>query len=90
MRLIDADECPCVVCEDTRNAHCTYEHRSCNKFCEWISREAYDIDKVVEELYEERTEILLSNDYESEIINYCLYNFDRAIEIVKQGLKEQK
>ena len=46
---------------------------------------AYDIDKVVEELYEERTEILLSNDYECEIINYCLDNFDNAIEIVEQS-----
>ena len=46
---------------------------------------AYDIDKVVKELYEERTEILLSNDYECEIINYCLDNFDNAIKIVKQG-----
>ena len=46
---------------------------------------AYDIDKVVEELYEERTEILLSNDYECEIINYCINNFDDANEIVKQG-----
>ena len=48
---------------------------------------AYDIDKVVKELYEERTEILLSNDYECEIINYCLDNFDNAIEIVKAGIK---
>ena len=47
---------------------------------------AYDIDKVVKELYEERTEILLSNDYECEIINYCLDNFDKAIEIVKAGI----
>ena len=46
---------------------------------------AYDINKVVKELYEERTEILLSNDYECEIINYCLDNFDNAIEIVKAG-----
>ena len=46
---------------------------------------AYDIDKVVEELYEKRTEILLSNDYECEIINYCIDNFDKAIKIVKQG-----
>ena len=46
---------------------------------------AYDIDKVVKELYEKRTEILLSNDYECEIINYCLDNFDKAIEIVKHG-----
>ena len=45
---------------------------------------AYDIDKVVEELYEERTEILLSNDYECEIINYCIDNFDKVIEIIKQ------
>ena len=44
---------------------------------------AYDIDKVIEELYEERT--LLSNDYECEIINYCIDNFDKAIKIVKQG-----
>ena len=46
---------------------------------------AYNIDKVVEELYEERTEILLSNDYECEIINYCIDNFDKAIKIVKHG-----
>ena len=46
---------------------------------------AYNIDKVVEELYEERTEILLSNDYECEIINYCIDNFDKAIEIIKHG-----
>ena len=46
---------------------------------------AYDIDNVVKELYEERTEILLSNDYECEIINYCIDNFDKAIEIVKQS-----
>ena len=46
---------------------------------------AYDIDKVMEELYEERTEILLSNDYECEIINYCIDNFDKAIKIVKHG-----
>ena len=50
---------------------------------------AYDVDKVVKELYEERTEILLSNDYECEIINYCLDNFDKAIEIVKAGGKNE-
>ena len=53
------------------------------------SKLAYDIDKVVEELYEKRTEILLSNDYECEIINYCLGNFDNAIEIVKAGGKNE-
>ena len=46
---------------------------------------AYSVDKVVEELYEKRTEILLSNDYECKIINYCIDNFDKAIKIVKQG-----
>ena len=45
---------------------------------------AYNVDKVIEELYEKRTEILLSNDYECEIINYCIDNFDKAIKIVKQ------
>ena len=50
---------------------------------------AYSVDKVVEELYEKRTEILLSNDYECEIINYCLDNFDNAIEIVKAGGKNE-
>ena len=53
------------------------------------SKTTYDVDKVVEELYEERTEILLSNDYECEIINYCLDNFDNAIEIVKAGAKNE-
>ena len=46
---------------------------------------AYSVDKVVEELYEERTQILLSNDYECAIIKYCIDNFDKAIKIVKQG-----
>ena len=53
------------------------------------SKSAYDINKVVKELYEERTEILLSNDYECEIINYCLDNFDNAIEIVKAGVNNE-
>lgn len=48
---------------------------------------AYDVEKVVEELEEEREEILYSNDYEIEIINWCLDNFDRAIEIVERGGK---
>ena len=47
MRLIDADECPCILCEDIRNAHCTYEHRSCEKFCHWLNNTAYDVEKVV-------------------------------------------
>ena len=49
-RLIDADECPCILCKDTRNAHCTYEHRSCAKFCNWLNKTAYDVEKVVAEL----------------------------------------
>lgn len=51
-RLIDADKCPCISCDDTRNAHCTYEHRSCEKFCNWINNTAYDVEKVVAELEE--------------------------------------
>ena len=49
-RLIDADKCPCILCEDTRNAHCTYEHRSCEKFCNWLNNTAYDVEKVVAEI----------------------------------------
>lgn len=49
-RLIDADACPCILCEDTRNAHCTYEHRSCEKFCNWLNNTAYDMEKVVADL----------------------------------------
>ena len=50
MRLIDAEKCPCIVCEDTRNAHCTYEHRSCEKFCNWLNNNAFDTEKAVEEI----------------------------------------
>ena len=57
-RLIDADECPCVLCEDIRNAHCTYEHRSCSKFCTWLNNTAYNVDKVLEELDEYITKIV--------------------------------
>ena len=53
-RLIDADKCPCILCEDTRNAHCTYEHRSCKKFCDWLNNTAYDVEKVVAELEKEK------------------------------------
>ena len=64
-----------------------YEYETIKMLAEALenSKSAYDIDNVVKELYEKRTEILLSNDYECEIINYCIDNFDKAIEIVKQG-----
>ena len=84
MRLIDADKCPCIVCEETRNAHCTYEHRSCNRFCEWISREAYDIDKVVKELETNKQNAL---EVEESIKEYNVWN--EAIEIVKAGGKNE-
>ena len=84
MRLIDADELVRDLMEEiplAENVHI---------FKEIIEGQptAYDIDKVMEELEEEREEILNSNDYESEIINYCLDSFDNAIEIVKRGGKE--
>lgn len=56
MGLVDADKCPCILCEDTRNAHCTYEHRSCEKFCNWLNNTTYDVDSVVEQL-EKRYEV---------------------------------
>ena len=72
-RLIDADKCPCILCEDTRNAHCTYEHRSCEKFCKWLNNTAYDVEKVVAELEE--------NYYK----NGGMFIIDEVIEIVKRG-----
>lgn len=76
-RLIDADECPCILCEDTRNAHCTYEHRSCEKFCNWLNNTAYNVEKVVEEL-EEATE---------GVCHYCGcdLNSETVIDIVRKG-----
>ena len=92
MRLIDADE----LKKDLRKflANDNHVNNPSTTYLDVLDvveeqPTAYDIDKVVEELYEERTEILFSNDYESEIVNYCLDKFDRAIEIVEQGLKEQ-
>lgn len=86
MRLIDADAFLERIQNDT--SLCAeiklYGLKVLKKYLDFQPT-AYDIDKVVKELYEKRTEILLSNDYEFEIINYCLDNFDKAIEIVKQG-----
>ena len=82
MRLIDADECPCVLCEDIRNAHCTYEHRSCEKFCHWLNNIAYDVDNVVEELGERSKEYnsgVRLHGKPEEMLTY------EAIDIVKRG-----
>ena len=86
MRLIDADAFLERIQNDT--SLCAeiklYGLKVLKKYLD-LQPTAYDIDKVVEELYEKRTETLLSNDYECEIINYCIDNFDKAIEIVKRG-----
>ena len=86
MRLIDAD----AFLERIQNDEslCAeiklYGLKVLKKYLD-LQPTAYSVDKVVEELYEKRTEILLSNDYECEIINYCIDNFDEAIEIIKHG-----
>ena len=86
MRLIDADAFLERIQNDT--SLCAeiklYGLKVLKKYLDFQPT-AYDIDKVVKELYEERTEILLSNNYKCEIINYCLDNFDKAIKIVKHG-----
>ena len=91
MRLIDADAFLERIQNDT--SLCAeiklYGLKILKKYLD-LQPTAYDIDKVVEELYEKRTEILLSNDYECEIINYCIDNFDKAIEIVKQSGTEKE
>ena len=85
MRLIDADAFLERIQNDT--SLCAeiklYGLKVFKKYLDFQPT-AYDINKVVNELYEKRTEILLSNDYECEIINYCIDNFDKAIKIVKQ------
>ena len=86
MRLIDADAFLERIQNDT--SLCAeiklYGLKVLKKYLD-LQPTAYDIDNVVKELYEKRTEILLSNDYECKIINYCIDNFDKAIKIVKQG-----
>lgn len=96
-RLIDAEKCPCIVCEDTRNAHCTYEHRSCEKFCDWLNNTAFDTEKVVEQL-EEKTDFLKdctkygNKDAEQQEKSYStmmMYEIadlvEELIDIVKKG-----
>jgi hypothetical protein len=78
-RLIDADKCPCILCEDTRNAHCTYEHRSCAKFCNWLNNTAYDVEKVVAELERKSWKSY------SDVARRNLVHLDDAIEIVRKG-----
>ena len=80
MRLIDADKCPCIICDDTRNAHCTYEHRSCTKFCNWLNSTAYDVEKVVEQLRENEEDISGLGDFGLDT--------ECAIGIIRNGGKE--
>ena len=83
MRLIDAEKCPCIVCEDTRNAHCTYEHRSCEKFCNWLNNTAFDKEKVVEQLEERKGNVFIDGKkmYQEDYF----IDIDDAIDIVKKG-----
>lgn len=81
-RLIDADKCPCILCEDTRNAHCTYEHRSCKKFYDWLNNTAYDVDKVVAEL--EDAKFLMPPENDNHYADNGLFLED-AIDIVRKG-----
>ena len=92
MRLIDAEKCPCIVCEDTRNAHCTYEHRSCEKFCNWLNNTAFDTEKVVEQLEEEgqkMAEAKPTKPYGKSSPSchryYKAISVKKAIDIVKKG-----
>ena len=92
MRLIDADKCPCILCKDTRNAHCTYEHRSCEKFCNWLNNTAYDVDNVVEKLEQEKE--IAEKEMEECIFKALPYHdstegkvigIKKAIDIVQKG-----
>ena len=88
MRLIDAEKCPCIVCEDTRNAHCTYEHRSCEKFCNWLNNNAFDTEKVIEQLMIIHDEGYCPNEDGLECVldKACSDCYrEKIIDIVKKG-----
>ena len=85
--MIDADECPCILCEDIRNAHCTYEHRSCEKFCHWLNNTAYDVEKVVAELEENSSNYKKSYKVNGKHTHKTIKAISRikAIGIVRKG-----
>lgn len=85
-RLIDADKCPCILCEDTRNAHCTYEHRSCKKFCDWLNNTAYDTENVVAELIQFGLNSMDKQIYDSDTYyDGVSVAIRKACNIVKRG-----
>ena len=67
MRLIDADTLPCDIC-DFQKCPC-YNPLYCRDFNKWFKATAYDVDKVVKELWE----------------NYGDNRISNAINIVKRG-----
>lgn len=83
MRLIDADEFKRQI---VGMAIVTgYSARKANKMCELIDKQstAYDVDKVVKQLEDEKSHMCLLDD-ELEIYKSAIND---AIEIVKAGVK---
>lgn len=82
MILIDADKCPCKHCKRCNYVHATY----CVSFERWITKTAYDIDKVCEEIDRysiDNTDWSYSTN--PELASYYLLRTKDAIEIVKRG-----
>lgn len=83
MRLIDADEFKRQIAGMVIVTG--YSARKANKMCELIDKQstAYDVDKVVKQLEDEKSHMCLLDD-ELEIYKSAIND---AIEIVKAGVK---
>ena len=88
MRLIDADEL-----KEWITGHCDIEldEATEGEILRVIDDQltAFNMDNIVESLYEIRNELLHNTGYDSEIINWCLDWFDMAIDIVKGAVKDE-
>lgn len=77
MRLIDADKIEV-------DEGCIFTGKGIKAFLDAIS-DAYDVDKVVEQLEEMREEMLTDTAYDNDTVNHYLGYADLMIEIVKSG-----
>lgn len=68
-RLIDADKCPCNDCVSPLGDSRGCSIFPCREFGEWYKNTAYDVGKVVEEIWE----------------NYGDSRISNAIDIVRRG-----
>lgn len=76
MRLIDAEKCPCTKCGSMDD----YCQHTCGMLKEWLNTTAYDVEKVVEELYHNKQDYRGDGTWVIDVLNYW-----KAVDIVKRG-----